>query len=338
MAADKFRDESDQFVNIRALLYDADGHDENVDVTSDLVCRLTDDQLLWIDIEGQLDATAVGLGAILGVTPEMVKRVTDVERPPYLDNYPNCFAFAIDAPDERDQDGADKPGAQLGFIVGDRWLLTIHAAPVAYLNAFTAQDKGETAIGKLSPALLAASLLDWHLTQYFVEVADIEASVDKLDVEILNEGTHRSVLARIVAIRTRVSKLRAQLATQRPIFYGFARPDFMLNYEKNAIDPFARLSVRYDRAIDEVERTRDVVVGSFELFTSMTTEQTNTLVKALTLLTAVIGFCGLIAGVLGMNFDLPFLKTGLIGFEQVVGSMVGISVIAVIVARWRRWV
>ena len=325
-------------MTFRAWLYDADGHDKEMEVSANLVRELSDDQLLWIDVEAPSNSAANRFCEPLGITPEMIARVTDAERPPYLDNYPTCFSFAIDAPDERDLDGTGKPGAQLGFIVGKRWLLTVHAAPIEYLTAFTAQDKGETAIGKLGPALLAASLLDWHLTQYFAEVAAIEAAVDKLDVEILNEGTHRAVLKRIVAIRTRVSELRAQLATQRPIFYGFSRPDFMLNYEKDAIDPFARLSVRYDRAIDEVERTRDVVVGSFELFTSMTTEQTNSLVKALTLLTAVIGFCGLVAGLLGMNFDFPFLKTGLTGFEEVVGSLIVVSIIAVIIAKWRRWI
>ena len=323
---------------VRALLYDAHGRDQEVEVTTDVVGSLRDDQLLWIDIEDQSEKGVPFFGDILEIAPQVIARINDPDRPPYLDNYPTCFAFAVDAPDERDLDGTGKPGAQLGFVVGKRWLLTVHAAPVGYLTAFTTQDKGETAIGKLSPALLAASLLDWHLTQYFAEVADIEASVDKLDVEILNEGTHRKVLRRIVAVRTRVSQLRALLATQRPIFYGFSRPDFVLNFDKDAIEPYARLSDRYDRAIDEVERTRDVVVGSFDLFTSMTTEQTNVLVKALTLLTAVIGFCGLIAGLLGMNFDFPFLKTGFIGFEEVVGSLIVLSILSVIVAKWQRWV
>ena len=340
-------------MTVSALLYDASGRDEETDVTTGVVETLTDTQLLWIDVEADDLGEAGPLLVPLGLSAKVIERVTDRKRPPYLDNYADSFAFAIDAPDGggggageggaggRDggeSDGGQKQGGQLGFVVGGRWLLTIHAQPVDYLSAFKAQDKGETKIGQLSPALLAASLLDWHLTQYFAQVADIEASVDKLDSAILSEGTQRQVLDRIVAIRARVSRLRAQLAAQRPIFYGFARPDFALNFDETAQSAYADLSRRFDRAVDEVERTREVVVGSFELFTSMTTQQTNDLVKALTFLTAVIGFCALVAGLLGMNFELPIFKTGLHGFEAVTGGMVVLSALALFAAKWRRWI
>ncbi len=324
-------------MTINARLYDATGHDEDVTVTPELVKALRQDQLLWIDVETSDTDDCAPLMGPLTLSSQMIDRVLDLHRPPYLDNYPETFAFAIDAPDDGNLGSGGKRGAQLGFIVGDQWLLTVHGAPVRYLADFKAQDKGETKIGNLSPALLTASLLDWHLTQYFAQVADIEAAVDRLDAEILAQGTQREVLDRIVAIRARVSRLRAQLASQRSIFYGFARPDFALNFDETAKRTFADLSSRFDRAIDEVERTREVVVGSFELFTSMTTQQTNGLVKTLTFLTAMIGFCALIAGLLGMNFDLPIFKTGMGGFEVVICAMLALFAISLFIARRRRW-
>lgn len=324
-------------MSLTAKLYDAHGHDRTVPMHADLLGDLAEDQLLWVDAEAIDQADRQALCALLAITQPMLDRVIDRDRAPYLDNYPSCYSFAVDAPDLRREDGTTAPGAQLGFIVGARWLLTIHDTPIRYLQGFTAQDKGETAIGRLSPGELAASLLDWHLTEYLSEVAAIEADVDKLDLEILNEGTHRQILRRIVSVRTRVSRLRALLAAQRPIFYGFTRPDFVLNLPGVAVQCYARLADRFDRAIDEVERTRDVVVGSFDLFTSMTTEQTNALVKALTLLTAIIGFCGLVAGLLGMNFELPFFKSGTTGFFEVISVLAFLSLLTLVLARWRKW-
>jgi magnesium transporter len=324
-------------VAVSALLYDAAGHDDEVDVTRETVEVLNDDQLLWIDIEATGVVEAGPFLEPLGISDRIIERVADLERPPYLDNYPDSFAFAIDAPDDADIGSGGERGVQLGFVVGKRWLLTIHAEPVEYLAAFKAQDKGETKIGQLSPALLAASLLDWHLTQYFAQVAEIETQVDKLDAAILADGTQRQVLDRIVAIRARVSRLRAQLAAQRPIFYGFGRPDFTLNFDDAARRAFGDLALRFDRAVDEVERTREVVVVSFELFTSMTTQKTNELVKALTFLTALIGFCALVAGLLGMNFELPIFKAGTGGFEAVTGAMLVLFVVSLFVAKWRQW-
>lgn len=318
-----------------AVLYDAHGHDREVELTDALVRGLKDDQLLWIDIDASLAEELAFLEGVLDISSHAIERVIDLERDPYLDNYPNYFGFALDAPD--DHDGERARGTQLGFLVGQRWLLTCHNRPVEYLTAFKAQDKGETKIGALSPALLAVSLLDWHLTQYFAEVGSIEDAVDQLDEMILADGTKREVLDRLVSIRLRVSRLRAQLATQRPIFYGFSRPDFALNFDTSTTAAYAAISARYDRAIDEVERSREVVAGSFELFTSMTTQQTNDLVKVLTFVTAIIGFCAAIAGLLGMNFELPFFKTGMQGFALISGGLLLMALISLGLAKWRRW-
>lgn len=139
-------------------------------------------------------------------------------------------------------------------------------------------------------------------------------------------------------VRLRVSKLRAQLSSQRAIFYGFLRPDFAQNFDRAALGPFERLVSRYERAIDEVERTRDVVVGSFDLYTSITTQQTNDLVKVLTFLTAVIGFCAAVAGLLGMNFKLPLFESGMFGFEIVIAGLTAFGIASFVVAKWRKWV
>jgi Mg2+ and Co2+ transporter CorA len=98
------------------------------------------------------------------------------------------------------------------------------------------------------------------------------------------------------------------------------------------------LVARFERAIDEIERTRAVVVGSFELFTSRTGQQTNDLVKVLTFLTAIVGFCAAIAGLMGMNFKLAFFETGMTGFSLVTGGLVLVALISVAYARYREWI
>jgi Mg2+ and Co2+ transporter CorA len=142
----------------------------------------------------------------------------------------------------------------------------------------------------------------------------------------------------MVALRRRVSKLRSLLVAQREVFYGLSRPDFALVTDESATRFYESLVGRFERAVDEVERTRDVVVGSFELFTSRTGQQTNDLVKVLTFLTAIVGFCAAIAGLMGMNFKLAFFDTGLAGFSVVTGGLVVIALISVVYARHRDWI
>ena len=125
---------------------------------------------------------------------------------------------------------------------------------------------------------------------------------------------------------------------QRDVFYGLSRPDFALVTDSGAAPFYEALAVRFERAIDEVERSRDLVVGSFELFTSRTGQQTNDLVKILTFLTAIVGFCAAIAGLMGMNFKLAFFETGMFGFALVTGGLLLLGLISVAYARYREWI
>jgi magnesium transporter len=344
-------------VATKVYLYDADGKDRETELEPDPITGLEEHQLLWIDMEDPAADELERVASILAIDPSSLRRSNPDHRP-RLDNYGSYFRFSVDtAPAHHDAEEPEHhtpppqalvetnsghrpvPGSvRITFIVAAKWLLTIHDGDVPCLNHFRAQDKAETRIGLLTPQALAASLLDWHLGEYFQEVSRMEAAVDRLDERVLRETASRTLLGRIVAMRRRVSKLRALLVAHRDVFYGLSRPDFALVTESGAESFYQALAGRFERALDEVERTRDVVVGSFELFTSRTGQQTNDLVKILTFLTAVVGFCAAVAGLLGMNFQLSIFKTGDVGFTIVTGSLLLLALLSVLVARIRRWI
>src|SRR5690606_26862125 len=120
----------------------------------------------------------------------------------------------------------------------------------------------------------------------------------------------------------RVSRLRASLSGQRNVFYALSRPDHQQMAHSGAAPHFQVLTGRFERAIDEVEHTRDLVVGSFELFASRSSQLTNDLVKTLTYLTAVIGVCAAVAGIFGMNFETGFFVTGDTGFYVTIIALI----------------
>jgi hypothetical protein len=53
----------------------------------------------------------------------------------------------------------------LDLIVGENWLVTVAEESSVFLT-IRARYRGENHIGRLSAGTLAASLLDWHLTEY----------------------------------------------------------------------------------------------------------------------------------------------------------------------------
>ena len=59
--------------------------------------------------------------------------------------------------------------------------------------------------------------------------------------------------------------------------------------------------------------------------------------RVLTFVTVVIGVLAFLAGVLGMNFDMPLFHTGADGFLLTVGAMILLTGIAVVLAKRRKW-
>jgi len=334
-------------MTVRAYLYDAGGRDRETALDDIDLAGLDETHLLWIDIDHRDPADTGRVADFLRIDPDRF-REPQAGHEGRLDNYGDHYRFVVDSAPQHGQaepNGKAEPGAgseakatRVDFVVGKSWLVTVHEGPVVSLDRFRDQDKAETMIGLLSSQALTASLLDWHLAGFFEEVSRIESAVDRLDERVLRETVRRGLLGRMVAMRRRVTHLRVLLVRQRDIFYGLSRPDFALVTEAGATPFFEALASRFERALDEVERARDLVTGSFELFTSRNSEQTNDLVKALTFLTAIIGFCAAVAGLMGMNFQLAFFQTGMTGFLAVTGGLVAVAIASVIWARMRRWI
>ena len=318
----------------RAFFYDADGKDCEVELDAAALKRAGDRQLLWIDIERENDADLDFVGDLLKLSNEARAAIRDPRAAPPLVNYGTHVQLSVPAPP---QEGSSRI-ARLDFLISERWLLSVRDEDIEFLRAFRDQDRAESMKGELSPAIVAASLLDWHLESYFEAVGEVEAAIDELDSGILGGPADEAALDQLAAMRRRVALLRGRISEQRPVFHGLVRPDFSPIAKSDASDHFRDLVARFDHAIDAVERARDVVVGSFDLFATKTALETNKLVKALTFVTVLIGFAAAVAGLFGMNFETPFFKTGEHGFLTVLAALAIMSVLAALLARRYKWI
>jgi magnesium transporter len=122
------------------------------------------------------------------------------------------------------------------------------------------------------------------------------------------------------------------------VFYGLSRPDFAHVVESDAASHYRSLERRFERAVDAVDHARDLVNGSFDLFSTRTAESTNDLVRRLTFVTMLLGAVGAIAGIFGMNFETPYVQSGVLGFWSVVGILVAIIIGATLIARRKDWI
>lgn len=312
---------SDTAKRLRAILYDAAGHDREVSIKEIEIGSLTKEQLLWVDVgDAELSLLPKQFKSALGA-PDTVGS---------LEIFDQFYRFGLPL--------RGTPDECLRFAVGDTWLLTASEHRPKFFDQFMDADQGETLKGKMTPTALTAALLMRHLNGFREEIAGVDVAIDKLDDTILRGREKRSPLMSLAVLRRRLADLRALLTGQRRVIHDLVGPDFLAHVSKVDRDFLVEVNRMFERLEDDIGRARETVIGSFELYASRVAQDTNQLLKVLTIATVITGVIGALAGVFGMNFDTPVAHSGLAGFLVVTGAMVAVSAGIVVLAFWRRWV
>ena len=325
----------------RALLYSADAPDRELDELGQVdVGALTDRQLLWIDLASAEPAEREAVARLLGCEASLLELDGHRQRRPSLANYGNLFrltAMAVGLP----QPHQKAQPRWMALLAGSNYVVSLHNGDIDFVEELRQREKGDTGIGALSAESFVASLLDWMLNSYFQALELVVREIDSIEVAILGKrriGSTDRLLETLIEARRRVAEVRRLLIAHRDLFYGLARPDFMATEKPEARPHFIALNLRLERAEDDVDHTRELVVGAFELLSMRAAQKTNDTMRVLTFVTVLLGSLALFAGVMGMNFELAFFKTGQQGFLVVTGVMVAITVASIVVALWRKWI
>jgi magnesium transporter len=322
--------------NIFAYLYDAKGSDDEVSLDDIEIKKLTDKNLLWINVLKRDEKLIEDTMARLGLEEDLpLKSILNIEERPKVDRFEKfCRVFIISV--ERTKKGKLKP-VPIDLIVGKNFVLTVHDGDVDYFIEFRKREKGETNVGELNSKAFLISLLDLHIISYFRALERVDEQVDKFDEKILKENWAVSeFLAEMVELRRKVSDLRRWLMPHRDVFHALARPESFPNSPAESTESFTVLSQNFDKAVDAIESARDTVLSLFELYSTRSSQRLNSVMHRLTFITLIVGSLGVIAGILGMNFDLAFFKDPN-GFWMTVILMAALAIGLTIAARIMRW-
>ena len=309
-----------------------------VELEPDLATRVNGDQLLWIDVDGRDRGDLETLGSTLGLRPRSIAALSEPDDRADLTHFPDHIHLRLQTldPDPASADSSDPPLVRhaVDIVAGRNWVVTVHDAPLPALGRLDAATQGETRLGALDASSFVAAIADELLADYLALVEAVEREIDSLDQRALRRPVDRDVLNRIVRIRRRVGFIRRTLAPHRVAFAALARPDMALHEELGT--PWPGLTDRLDRALDAVENLRELLLGTFDIHMAGAAQEANDTMKVLTLLSAVLLPAVVLAGVMGMNFQMPFFDDTT-NFWIVLAVMGAFALTLLGVARWRRW-
>lgn len=313
-----------------AFLYDAERTDRHVAVEDLPVAQLNGEQLLWIDISAEDEVADVA--TTLGLTGETVRAILEPSPEPALFAHDGYVHIVVVAP------GVEGKAHVLDCVVGQNWVLTVHREPVEFLGSFDERIRGDSTLGKLDGHGFLAAILHEHVASYLAELRPIEAELDRLDLRSLTGRIdEEKLLHELVVVRLRLAKLRRLLEPHRSLFALLGRSEFAVLSGSQAAADFDALSELLERTLQSLEATREMITGSFEIYTTWTAHGTNRVMKRLTVASVALLPPTLLAGVMGMN-SLPHALVTPNAFWLSTTLMAGLALSVLSVARLRSWI
>ncbi len=320
-------------MTVRARLYDAHGEDREVDVTREALTKVGDRSLLWIDVDDRNAEDLARLADALELEPRIVDQLAVDRRQARILRLPDRIVVTIVLLED---DGSGPVVRELDVLVGRNLVITVHDGPLAAIRDFEEELTHEEGLGALDAGAFMTGLIDAVLSTYFREVDTIDEQIERLDaLAMRNGGSHGDFLTEVVALRRRIALVRRALTPNREALGPLVRPDFEVH--DDLVRAWPGTIDRLERAIDSIEKSRELLVGSFDIYLGRSAQRSNDVMKVLTILSAIALPGIVLAGVMGMNFQLVFFEEPN-NFFVVLATMIGFAVAIVGVARWRGWI
>jgi magnesium transporter len=296
--------------------------------------RRGDEELAWVDLRDPEDNLLSTVWSALDL-PLEARTFVRGGTMPEVAQLDACFWVRCAVVDAQGEKHA-LTGSVLVCVARPNCVVTVHLGTIPFLDEMRDARHGQAAIGGLSAESFVATLLDRQLASYFEAVSDYEMAIERLEVDLMGKHS-RDSLPELQRLRRWASRLRRMLAPHRNVFGVLARPDFRPDEGKEADRHFVALDTRFERAMDMVEHARELVIGSFELFSSQTALRTNDAMRILTFVTVIVGLLATMVGALGMNFQASFFASNDVGFWTAVAGLVAFALAALLLGRHRRW-
>ena len=279
---------------------------------------LADTQLfLWIDMESPApDEVKTVLHDIFKFHPLSIEDSTRELSGPKVEEYvpkeddqfsPYLF-LVVHAVDYSRKDGVFATSV-LNFFLGRKFLVTIHDKSLRSIErAGELAARRKSSIAK-APDRVAHLLLDALVDNYRPALEELALEISEIEKEVLDGGSRKETLNRIIEIKKEVFHLRQIMEPQRQVLSRLAHGEFkqirprMVPYYRDVYDG---LFLIYERA----QTYTDSLTGILQVYLNLSSNQTGEIVKLLTGITLVTMPIMMVGTWYGMNFqNMPELRS-----------------------------
>lgn len=277
---------------------------------------------LWVDIRDEGPAETAAVVERLGLDPDLVSESLSPASHPWMEEHGDVIHVVV----QGFATGTGDRMASLGLDVfmGQRFLLTVHEGELASVEEM--RDRCETSpadVSASSPGELFGQVALTAARRVNPLVAELERRLEELEESAI-QGDPQTVVE-VHALRRDVIYMRRILGPQHDVFEDLAE------VSHPAVPPaarraFQRVTTQHKRALESLEAARALLATVLETYRGAQADETNEIMRVLTVFSAILLPLTLIAGVWGMNFARIPGSDITDGFWWLVGAMAVLGV------------
>lgn len=229
----------------------------------------------------------------------------------------------------------DDGGNDIKILLAETLLLTIESAEVPDLSALFSAASRDASVFERGVGGILYKLLDRLTDGRLTWLDEVSTRVDQLEDKMFGEPD-KDELQELFSLKGDLLKARNVMSAQREVVNTLLRHE--LPVIETGLDVyFQDLFDHLIRVTDSIDLFRDVLSGAMDIYLSSVNNNTNEVMKTLTIIATIMLPLSLIAGIYGMNFRFMPELHWRYGYFYVLGSMAMIGIGMLLWFRRRGW-
>lgn len=287
--------------------------------TTDIVPEIPADSWVWLDLSAESPKTIEETCDSFGIPERFIADTLAEGSLPLLEEQRELIYVVLNV--FRTTSAGRLGPSELDLFIGPNFVLSIHDEDIPSID--TVMDRLERGVGltAASPAGLVAHLAMVGSRRFPALIDHVETQLDPL--EELAMGADPRAITEVYALRRDVIVLRRVVVPQRQIYDELAEGGHQLLDEFSRKE-FERVADYQTQILESLDAARSLLGSVLETYRGAIADQTNEIVRVLTVFSAILLPLTLISGIFGMNFvEIPLAENPLGFWIMVVAMAIG---------------
>ncbi len=256
----------------------------------------------WIHLENPTDREIELIERITGVSEDMLKAALDVEERARIETDEGDMLVLFDIPTIEDEDSYYSYSTMpLGAVITDNCVITVCLKENSIISNLI-----NNRIKNLDTAkrenFLYQMLYNTHV-KFLQYLRQIDRSWQRIQVE-LHRSTKNKELIQLLDLENSLVYFSASLRANSLIIERLMRSNSVKSEEDAEL--LEDVGIENRQAVDMCNIYRDILSGTMDAYASIISNNVNSIMKLLTVITLIISIPTLFASLWGMNTGVPF--------------------------------